>query len=197
MINLLPPAIKDARRYGRRNKALLSYTISIAAIAVLSIGVILFNTRFVSEDKAHLQAEMLSRAKETTSLEAGQKDVEKIAAELKIVDKLYSGQVRFSQLIPKIGGLLPGGAVLTSLSLNGSTASPLQLSVKLESQDLAAVFLKNLVNSDLFDQADISNITSVGTSVAVPGKKSYPYSATLTAAFKGSKKPVAKTGTTP
>jgi hypothetical protein len=97
---------------------------------------------------------------------------------------LYSGEVKFSELIPQIGSLLPNGAVLNSLSLAGGKASPLQLDVDLESQDLAAVFQQNLVNSDLFSAADISAIVSKGESTSKT-QKSYPFGATLTATFTG------------
>jgi len=191
MINLLPPAIQQDRRFGRQNIKLLGYIVSVACIGVVSIGVILFNMRYVSEDENRLKGEMSSRVDETTKLEAGQKDVEKISGQLKTIDKLYTGEVKFSELIPKIGSLLPNGAVLNTLSLTGGKNSPLQLDVDLETQDLAAVFQQNLVHSDLFEAADISAIVSKGAVVPKPGQKSYPFGATLTASFKGAKKAAA------
>lgn len=186
MINLLPPQILEARRYGRRTVILLRYSIAIASIGVLSIAVFLFNMHYVSQDEGRLKTEMSGQAEQATKLEAGQKSVDKIAAQLKTIDKLYSGEVKFSTLIPKIGALLPNGAVLNSLSLSGGTKSPLQLDVDLESQDLAAVFQQNLVNSDLFSAADISSIVSKGDSTSKTSQKNYPFGATLTATFKGS-----------
>lgn len=185
MINLLPPAVQAARRYGRRTVILLHYTVAIVLIGVFSIGVFLFNMHFVNEDEARLKSEMSAQAERAKKLEEGQKNVDKIAAQLKTIDKLYTGEVKFSELIPKIGALLPSGVVLNSLSLAGGKASPLQLDVDLESQNLAAVFQQNLVNSELFSQADISAIVSKGESTAKSTQKSYPFGATLTATFKG------------
>ena len=197
MINLLPPEVKQDRGYGRHNITLLSYSISIVSVAILSIGVILFNMQYVRADENRLQAEMQSRNDETTKLEASQKDVDKIATQLKTIDKLYAGEVKFSELIPKIGTLLPSGAVLNALTLTNGKASPLQLDVDLETQDLVAVFQQNLTNSDLFQAADISAIISKGASANKTGK-SYPFGATLTASFKGTiKPPKAAVSTTP
>lgn len=184
MINLLPPAIQEARRYGRRNVILLRYSIAIALIGVFSIGVFLFNMHYVNEDVSRLRVEMAEQSAQAKKLEEGQKNVDKIAGQLKTIDKLYTGEVKFSEMIPKIGALLPNGAVLNSLSLAGGKASPLQLDVDIESQDLAAVFQQNLVNSDLFSAADISAIVTKGISTN-KSQKSYPYGATLTATFKG------------
>ncbi len=195
MINLLPPRIKEARRFGRHNITLLSYILTIAAIGLVSIGIILFNMRYVSDDEKRLKAEMSSRDAETKKLEAGQKEVENIAAQLKTIDKLYSGEVKFSELVPKIGGLLPKGAVLSTLSLVGGKNSPLQLNVNLETQNLAAVFQQNLVNSELFSAADISSIITTAGAASKPGVKIYPYSATLTASFKGAVKQTSTKGT--
>ncbi len=194
MINLLPPAMMEARRYGRRSVILVRYSLVIALIGICSIGVFLFNMHYVNEDEARLRAEMKLQDERAASLEAGQKIVEKSASQLKTIDKLYSGEVKFSELIPKIGSLLPNGAVLNSLTLTGGKANPLQLDVDLESQDLAAVFQQNLVHSDLFQAADISAIVTKGDSPK-PGQKSYPYGASLTATFKGAPKTPAKAAT--
>lgn len=193
MINLLPATIKQDRRFGRSNITLLSYSISIIAIGILSIGVILFNMQYVRSDENRLRSDMQSHDAQTAALEAKQKDVDKIAAQLKTIDKLYSGEVKFSELIPTIASLLPNGTVLNSLTLTNGKTSPLQLDVDLESQNLAAVFQQNLVNSNLFDAADISAIITKGVSASKVGK-SYPFGATLTANFKGAAapKPVAK-----
>lgn len=190
MINLLPPAILSDRRYGRRNIIVLRYAIVVACIGLTSVGVFMFNMHYVSEDESRLKAEMSSQTAQISKLEEGQKNVDKIASQLKTIDKLYTGEVRFSQLIPNIGALLPNGAVLNSLALTGGKTSPLNLDVDLENQDLAAVFQQNLVNSNLFDAADISAINSKGDTIAKPGQKSYPFGASLTATFKGAPKVV-------
>ena len=185
MINLLPPKVKIERKFGRLNRRLLAYGVSIMVIGVLSITVVLFNMKYVQADEQHLSEEMKSRESEAAKLEASQKEVDTVSGQLKTIDKLYSGEVRFSELIPKIGALLPNGMVLNGLSLSGGKTNPLQLDVDMDTQDLAAVFLQNLVHSDLFEAVDISSIVSKGTGVAKPGVKNYGYGATLSASFKG------------
>ena len=185
MINLLPPSIKIDRKFGRLNRRLFSYGISIIIIGLLSIGVVVFNIQFVEADQKRLTDEMKTHAAEAIALEASQKDIDKIAAQLKTIDKLYSGEVKFSLLIPKIGALLPNGVILNGLSLSGGITNPLQLDVDMETQGLSAVFLQNLIHSDLFEAVDISSITAKGGGIPKPGTKSYDYGATLSASFKG------------
>ena len=194
MINLLPTEVKEARMYGRRNRSLVGYCFGVIVIGVFTVSIAFFNMRLVTADEARLRTEMEQQKTIETKLEDGQKEVDKIATQLKTIDKLYSGEVKFSVLIPKIGSLLPNGMVLNALTLTGGKTSPLQLDVDMESQGLAAVFQQNLVNSDLFEAADISNISSKGDGSSKPGQKSYPFGATLTATFKGAtaaKKPAA------
>ncbi len=192
MINLLPPAIVSDRRYGRRNITVLRYAITVACIGLTSIGIFLFNMHFVSDDESRLKLEMASQAVQISKLEEGQKNVDKIAGQLKTIDKLYTGEVKFSQLIPNIGALLPNGVVLNALALSGGSASPLSLDVDMENQNLAAVFQQNLVKSDLFGAADISAISSKGDASAKPGQKVYPFGASLTATFKNAPKATIK-----
>jgi Tfp pilus assembly protein PilN len=200
MINLLPADLKEARQYGRRNRSIVGYCFGVIVIGAATVSIAFFNMRFVMADESRIKTEMESRQVEAEKLETGQKEVDKIASQLKTIDKLYSGEVKFSDLIPKIGSLLPNGMVLNALTLTGGKTSPLQLDVDMESQNLAAVFQQNLVNSDLFEAADISNITAKGGGTPKPGVKSYPFGATLTASFKGSaaaKKPATPAPTTP
>ncbi len=196
MINLLPNDIKEARIYGRRNRSLVGYCFGVIVIGACTVSIAFFNMRFVTADESRLRTEMEQQKVIEENLEKGQQEVDKIASQLKTIDKLYTGEVKFSTLIPKIGSLLPNGMVLNALTLTGGKTSPLQLDVDMESQNLAAVFQQNLVNSDLFEAADISNISSKGEGTVKPGQKSYPFGATLTATFKGSaaaKKPAAPT----
>lgn len=186
MINLLPNDTKKSRIYGRRNRRLIGYSLSILSIGFIAISVSLFNMQYVNGDENRLKAEMLQREAEVVKLETSQKEVEKISTQLKTIDKLYSGEIKFSVLVPNIGALLPNGVVLNALTLTGGRASPLQLDVDMDQQEYAAILQQNLVKSDLFEAVDISAITTKGATTSKPGQKTYAYGATLVASFKGS-----------
>ena len=184
MINLLPPDVKEARLYGRRNIKLLAYAFSIVIVGVISVAIVGINLVIINSDQRKLNTEIASHVTELEELKNGQKSIDAITDQMKVIDKIYSGEVRFSEFIPKIGAVLPNGMVLNGLSLSGGKTSPLQLDVDMETQELAAVFLKNLQNSDLFESADINSIVPKGAAPK-PGVKSYAYGATLVANFKG------------
>ncbi len=186
MINLLPHDTKKERSYGRKNRRLIGYSISILIIGFITTSVSLSNMRYVNGDENRLKNEMSQRDTEVKALESSQQQVEKISTQLKTIDKLYSGEVKFSLLVPQIGALLPNGVVLNALTLTGGKASPLQLDIDMEDPNLAGIFAQNLIKSDLFDAVDIGAIISKGSGTAKPGQKHYGYGATLVASFKGS-----------
>ena len=185
MINLIPTDVKYARIYGRRNRILSGYSLGVIVIGLLAVSVLLFNMQNVKSSEASMREEIKKQEEIAAKLEKSQKEVDKLADQITTVYKLYAGEVKFSELIPKIGSLMPSGAVMNSLSLAGGRTSPLQLDVDIEEPQLAAVVQQNLVNSDLFGAVDISSIVSKGTGTAKPGQKYYSYGATLTATFKG------------
>jgi len=195
MINILPPEVKIARKFGKRNRSLLSGSFMLLLIGIASTLVMFFNAGLVTRDKNSLQAEIATKQNQAAELIKTRGELEKLDSDLATIEKLYDGEIIFSVLMPQIGGLLPAGTVLNGLTLSGGVDDPLNLEIDMESQALAAVFQQNLVNSDIFEAADITNITSKGEGGA---DDKYLFSATVTAKFKGSKKPTtANTAVTP
>ena len=72
---------------------------------------------------------------------------------------------------------------MNSLSLTGGVTDPLQLEVDLRDANLSSVTIRNLIESDLFEAADITALTPVGT--ADDPTVIYPYTASITVSFTG------------
>lgn len=193
MINLLPPDVKTARRFGKRNRALLSASFMLLLVGAASAVVMFFNAGLAAREKSSLNNEIAAKQTQTAELTKIRSELEKLDSDLKTIEKLYDGEIIFSVLMPQIGGLLPAGTVLNGLTLTGGADDPLNLEIDMQSQELAAVFQQNLVNSDIFEAADITNITSKGEGGA---DDKYLFSATVTAKFKGSKKPTTANAST-
>jgi len=189
MINLLLPDIKSERKYGRYNRALLGYSIILITTASLVVGIMTISLRFVGADEPKLKEEIANSTTDIISLEGNIKSVESIAERLESAKKLSDLSVNFSELIPKIGAVLPQGVVLNGLSLTGGFTDPLKLDVSMATANLAPVLIRNLVESDLFEAADVATITpsgSGGTGTEGEAPSKYNFSASLTASFTGS-----------
>lgn len=180
MINLLPNSVREEHVYGRRNRKLLSLAV-LGILTAVSVGTIMYLTLgFVGSEEANVRQSIDENQTLITSLEAGTADVSRVVSRLDTTYKLFEGSIKFSEVIPKIGSLLPKGTVIDSLSLTGGSTDPLSLSVSSANPDLIPVLQKNLVESELFEAADIISITPIGSDGP------YAYSASMSVSFTGS-----------
>lgn len=190
MINLLPTHIREERAYGRRNRTMLTYSISLILTAGVIAIVMLASMQFVSNDEANLRSEITSNEVEIAALQSNIQEIENVAIRLQTAKKVSELSVKFSSLIPEIGSVLPEGAVLNALSLTGGKTDPLILDVDLKSADLAPILSRNLVESDLFEAADIASLLPKGLAedpLASGANQSaaYGFSASVSASFTG------------
>jgi len=180
MINLLPNDLKQSRLFGRRSRVLLSYIFALLIAALLIEVIMLVSIWFVGSNESFLNASIQNNQVQVTSLEGDIKDLSATVSRLGITEKLFDNSIKFSELIPQIGGILPQGAIINSLTLTGGNADPLALNVDLTTADLSSVLQRNLADSELFEAADIGAISPKGADGI------YKYSATVTVSFTGS-----------
>jgi len=148
------------------------------------MGIMAVSLNFIGPNKEKLQEEIDNSMVEISALESAVKPIESVAVRLDTAKDISDLSVQFSQLIPEIGAVLPNGTVLNALSLNGGITDPLQLNVDLTSSNLVPVLIRNLVESDLFEAADISGINPKGG--GGENDNVYNFSASITASFTGS-----------
>jgi len=181
MINLLPAEIRIERQFGRKNRMLVGYVLALLTTALLVAVVMIGSLQFFGIDDSTLRSEIEQNNTTITALQSTSADTNKTVSRLDTVNTLYDGGISFSELVPKIGSLLPEGTVLNALSLTGESTDTLNLDVDLERPELAATLVKNLVDSELFEAADIGNINPKGAE----GEK-YRYATTIRVSFVGS-----------
>lgn len=181
MINLLPPAQREEKMYGRRNKSAIGYVGALFTTAFFVAAIMLGSSNFIAADEKSLRREIEDSTAVIDSLKATTAVTDTLVARMEVANKLYEGGVTFSELIPQIGALMPTGTIMNGLSLTGGKSDPLTLSIDLKEPELAAVIVRNLEESDLFEAADIGSITPLGEVNA----QGYSYSATISASFTG------------
>lgn len=181
MMNLLPFSIRAERIYGRRNRILIGFVVSLFITASIVACIMLGGLRFVGSEESSIKEEIQTNNEQVLKLEADIEDVSSVAARLAAADKLFDSSILFSELVPEIGSLLPKGSIINSLALTGGNTDPLTLDVSLASADLAPVLQSNLVQSELFEAADVNSISPRGSTDTI-----YTFSASVSVSFTGS-----------
>lgn len=158
MINLLPPQVKESRLYASRNMAMVRASLFLIS-SVLFLGVMLGYGYYTLHTNANAVTKTAAQKEsELGNLDQLQKQAQTLSDTIKTASTLLNRETKFSDLIGKLGALMPEGASLKSLKLTGDTTQPLEVTAKLKSIDQAAVLQKNLLTSDLFSAADIQNV---------------------------------------
>jgi len=159
MINILPPELKQSRKYGRLNLFITKQLVGVVIIGALATGVMLSGIRLTQDDQNFLDDALVVKNQAYDEVKHFESQATTLRTKVGNIDKLLEREVKFSKLLVEIGSSIPVGAQLTSLALTGSSTEPLQISATIAEQDLAGVLRKNLVDSGIFESADILSVS--------------------------------------
>lgn len=159
MINLTPPEIKEQIKYGRYNVLILRYLVGLAVVTAVVAGIIYLGLILTGNRKTDLQVKLTVSTTEFAEYQDTLVEAETLSDTITTIKALLDREFKFSEVLDKIADLIPKGATLDSISLSNEDEG-LQLSTTIESQELAAVFQKNLSESDLFTNVDIISVTA-------------------------------------
>lgn len=159
MINLLPPKHKVTTRIARSNTILRRY-VELIIISMVVIATSLFAAYyFLQRQQQNVRSTLETNQKKVAELEPVQKEAEELSATVNTISGLFSQNVKFSEMLTKIGGTMPPGTVLTGLQFSiENTDAPLVISAELENEERAAVLRNNLIASGLFKDVTIKTI---------------------------------------
>ncbi len=188
MINLLPPEIKETYRYGRRNRAIARWIITIVlcivgASALTAGGYVYLNN---SIDTTKQQVGDSQKQLQALDQAGVQKQVTTISNNLKLATQVLSKEILFSKLLKQLAAVTPDNAILTGLSIT-QTQGGVELTAQTTDYTAATQLQVNLADpkNQIFSQADIESIScnsSTGTN------STYPCSVNIRALF-GSNNP--------
>lgn len=161
MINLMPNDIKEQLVYGRRNRLLLRWMFAVFMVIVVVAAMTVFGQYYINRNVNSLQAvaKITKQRIEDQNLAAVQKDILTLSNNFKIVTQLLSKQLLFSKMFVKIGGIIPNGAILNSITLS-TTNSALDLNVVATNREAATQAFVNISDpkNGLFEKADLISV---------------------------------------
>ena len=183
MINLLPPELKTGYVYARRNVALRKW-VAAFLIALVGLGILATYGLFTIQQSTvndNNQIAAAQNAFQKENSEATKKRVQDISNNFKLVVKVLSQEVLFSQLIKQIAATIPANANLTGLTIN-QVQGGIDISADAANYQAATQVQVNLADPKnmIFSKADIVSITCTGTTATDP---LYPCTIQLRALF--------------
>lgn len=182
MINLLPPELKETYTYGRRNRALARWLVTmvfcLVGAALLTAGGYLYLNQSISSTTQ--QVADANKQLQSENQGSVQTQVTDISNNLKLAVQVLSKEILFSKLLKQLAAVTPSGAILTNLSIS-ATQGGLDMTAETTNYTTAAQLQVNLADpkNQIFSQADIEGINCSGQT----GSPNYPCAVTIRTLF--------------
>lgn len=184
MINLLPDDIKQNRRYATLNRSISRYAFFVVAIIALLGAAYAYGYLALIDERKTVESSINAKSAELSNLDALSNEAQGISDTISTAATLLNREIRFSELIQKIGSVMPKGARLNGLSLTGDRTSPLEIQAVLANPEQAGVLQNNLLTLDLFEAADIQDVQTTTTIDETTKAESTVVTSRLSVSFK-------------
>jgi hypothetical protein len=177
MLNILPDATKENKKHAKLNAIISGWSIAFmfgtaVVAAQYFVGSILIN-KSISSIK--LNTESLKSELPSTEAESTRKDYTEFSSNLSLVTGILKKQVLFSQILSKLGNILPPGATLETINLTDNDTF-LNLTVKAPDRQTGNLVPVNMLDpsKNLFSAVDVTSFScssaSSGDKSATPGQ---------------------------
>lgn len=157
-INLLPWR-EEAEKAKQREYFSLLAAVALGALAIVFLVGQFYQMRIDGQNarNSYLQTEIFildSKIQEIETLNQKKSDLEQ---RISVIEQLQRSRNVCTQVLSEIAQIVPSGVYLTKMSKQGNL---LELAGKSESNNHLANMIRNIENSDLFDDAVLESITA-------------------------------------
>lgn len=183
MINLLPSESKKQLRAARNNAVLRRYYLLLLMSAGLLGAVFAVGFKVTLDQGASYQTIKQQSDSESAKYQKVRTAAEDFSKDLDVAKTILASDVRFSQLITDIAGVIPAGVILSNLTLNtqDTTNAPLTINARAKTYDDAVRLKNSLEASPIFENVSLLN-AGVGTT-AEGAAAGYPVTVGISAKF--------------
>ena len=162
MINLLPPQTRVNMRIARSNTSLRRYIELLILALLVVVTAYIAGQYFLSSQQENVQSTIDANKRSVKKLEGVQKEAQQLSATINTIAGLLSREISFSSMLEQTSALLPQGSVLTGLQFSiEDLKSPLVITAQVDTEAKAAVLLKNLQSSNLFQNTQLVSISQI------------------------------------
>jgi len=177
MINLLPPDLKQGYHFARRNYHLSHWTVALL-IAIAGAGLLTGFGWIYIDHMSNVYQNQITKSQESLKAQQYdqvQKEVKEMSNNLELSVQVLSKQVLFSELLKRLGSLMPKDTKLTGLTI-AQAQGGIDITASAKDQTSATQVQVNLTGDKdaVFSKVDIISINcSYGTSDDYPCKASF------------------------
>ena len=178
MINLLPPAYKEAVHYSKLNASLRGYVVIIISVSIALAGA-LVGTRYVLNQQIDAANKRLADKQiEIDSRKSREAEAKKLGDRLISIQNIQKNQAKFSVLLADLANYMPSGTAISSIGLTGDDKKPVKLTVNAVDYKTALGFRDSIAKSKRISAADIEDIhgTPVGNKTSYTVTVSFLFS---------------------
>lgn len=162
MINLIPTDLKSSYIYAKRNVVLKKW-VTMFVFAIIGLGILgTYGLLAINQSSAQYNSEIskINQTFKNEKFSETQKEVQNISNNFKLVVKVLSQEVLFSQLLKQIASTIPANANLTGLNISQTTGG-IDIAANAIDYRTATQVQVNLADpaNKIFSKADIVSIT--------------------------------------
>ena len=177
MINLLPPDLKDGYHFARRNYHLSRWAVALS-IAIIGAGLLAGFGWIYIDHMSGVYQHQITKSQESLKAQQYdqvQKEVKEMSNNLELSVQVLSKQVLFSELLKRLGSLMPKDTKLTGLTI-AQAQGGIDITASAKDQTSATQVQVNLTGDKdaVFSKVDIISINcTYGSSDDYPCKASF------------------------
>lgn len=157
MINLLPPEIKQQRKYSKYNRVLLRAIIGAIALAAITAGAFYTSWLILKDNEDRLTKNINQEDTKTRDYGAIEAQAKALAERLATIEKIQSARTHYPALLQALAEATPPDAYVTSFALDPS-GKVMNLTAYAATDQAVANFKNSLEASSRFSSAAIKAI---------------------------------------
>lgn len=158
MIDLLPPEVKEHKRYGQLNRRLFKYGVLTVATMVV-VGVIFVGSWLaLKKQEAATDAKLADAIAKNSRYATIEDNAKSLADRLKSIEEVQKQQTHFTNLFKELAAVTPAGVYIYTLQVSSETNASMRVAAFAESEQAAAAFQQSIERSSRFASAALQGV---------------------------------------
>ncbi len=186
-LNLLPPDIKEERKYSRKNAKIYEGIVRGAAI-VLTLLVMMFIIGFIVWNNRNIARESRNDAsKQVSNMKEVEVTATDIYSRLQLISKLKSDRINWNKVLSELAAQTPASVKLVNIDFTNADKDRVNLAGFASASADVGIFRDQLSKTTLFQYIDLESV-SAATDPADKAKNGVSFRITLTLNMNEAKK---------